>query len=409
MVSDHETDIGLIIEAARTVLKYRSFARACRKIFEICKQKTGATAGYVALLSEDGTKNEVIFLDSGGLPCSVDPSLPMPIRGLRGNAYQLGKPVYDNHFEDSEWMKFIPEGHTALTNVMFAPLVLDEKAIGLIGLANKPHGFTPEDTEWTAIFAEIAAIALYDSFLMESLRKSEKKYRDAFNRAKLFQGLLAHDMNNILQAIISSVEVSKRVIEQKEHPDLFEMLKLIERQFERGKVLIKRVQKLSLLEEQASLLKKMEIGEILRTAIKNVKESFKSRKVEIQTYFTQKYYSSTNTILLDVFENILQNAVMYNKQEVVEVSIHITPIADNNTKYLKIEFSDNGIGLSDDRKKLIFQSIQNSGGSKTGMGIGLSLVKKALEIFKGKIWVEDRIKGDHTKGAKFVILLPDVS
>ncbi|MHA1129484.1 MAG: sensor histidine kinase [Candidatus Helarchaeota archaeon] len=153
----------------------------------------------------------------------------------------------------------------------------------------------------------------------------------------------------------------------------------------------------------------MEIGEILRTAIKNVKESFKSRKVEIQTYFTQKYYSSTNTILLDVFENILQNAVMYNKQEVVEVSIHITPIADNNTKYLKIEFSDNGIGLSDDRKKLIFQSIQNSGGSKTGMGIGLSLVKKALEIFKGKIWVEDRIKGDHTKGAKFVILLPDVS
>jgi signal transduction histidine kinase len=40
------------------------------------------------------------------------------------------------------------------------------------------------------------------------------------------------------------------------------------------------------------------------------------------------------------------------------------------------------------------------------MGLGLSLVKKTIDRYNGKIWVEDRIKGDHTKGTNFIILIP---
>jgi signal transduction histidine kinase len=39
------------------------------------------------------------------------------------------------------------------------------------------------------------------------------------------------------------------------------------------------------------------------------------------------------------------------------------------------------------------------------MGIGLSLVKKIIEEYTGKVWVENRIKGDHTKGSNFIVLL----
>jgi two-component system cell cycle sensor histidine kinase/response regulator CckA len=165
------------LEAAHSLLEGRDFESAARSIFDSCKRLTGASAGYVALLSEDGSENEVLFLDSGGRDCSVDPSLPMPIRGLRAEAYRTGKPVYDNSFSESEWMEYMPDGHTTLDNVMFAPLMIEGKAVGLLGLANKPEGFDDHDMKVAAAFAEYSAIGLKNAQAEEALRESEEKYR----------------------------------------------------------------------------------------------------------------------------------------------------------------------------------------------------------------------------------------
>jgi signal transduction histidine kinase len=43
-----------------------------------------------------------------------------------------------------------------------------------------------------------------------------------------------------------------------------------------------------------------------------------------------------------------------------------------------------------------------------GMGIGLFLVKSLVDSFGGKVWIADRVPGDYTKGAKFVVMLPAV-
>ena len=43
------------------------------------------------------------------------------------------------------------------------------------------------------------------------------------------------------------------------------------------------------------------------------------------------------------------------------------------------------------------------------MGLGLSLVRKILESYNGKIWVENRIEGDHTQGSNFKILIPEAT
>ncbi|MEW6137761.1 MAG: PAS domain S-box protein [Thermodesulfobacteriota bacterium] len=149
-----------LVECARAFLQHREFEDASRILFDKCKQIIGATSGYVALLSEDGSENEVLFLDAGGLPCTVDESLPMPIRGLRGDAYRTGKPVFDNDFRRSKWMEFMPEGHVALKNVLFAPMVISGKAVGLVGLANKPQEFTESDVGVIREFTEFAAVGL---------------------------------------------------------------------------------------------------------------------------------------------------------------------------------------------------------------------------------------------------------
>jgi len=99
-----------LLAAARAVLAFPDFASAARVIFDNCKDLTGAQAGYVALLKADGSENEVLFLDAGGMPCTVDPNLPMPIRGLRAEAYRTRRAVYENGFSASPWMKFMPPG-----------------------------------------------------------------------------------------------------------------------------------------------------------------------------------------------------------------------------------------------------------------------------------------------------------
>ncbi|MFW9910820.1 MAG: ATP-binding protein [Candidatus Thorarchaeota archaeon] len=40
-------------------------------------------------------------------------------------------------------------------------------------------------------------------------------------------------------------------------------------------------------------------------------------------------------------------------------------------------------------------------------GVGLTLVKQINDQYNGKVWVEDRVKGDFTKGTRVVIMLPN--
>ncbi|MFZ0280624.1 MAG: HAMP domain-containing sensor histidine kinase, partial [Bacteroidales bacterium] len=76
----------------------------------------------------------------------------------------------------------------------------------------------------------------------------------------------------------------------------------------------------------------------------------------------------------------------------------------NSHNYVIINFSDKGIGISEEELKMIFQPFyraKNTIGTK-GHGIGLSLVEKIIALHKGKITVRSEIK----KGSIFTISLP---
>ena len=153
--------------------KFQEVGDIFRMILDSCKDAVGFSAGYVALLSPDGLENEVVHLDSGGLPCLVDPSLPMPVRGLRQKAYEKGEAVFENRFALSPWAAFMPEGHATLDNVLFAPLVAEDRVIGLLGMANKPGGFTEADAKVASGFGRMAAAALVYSRTASRLKQAE--------------------------------------------------------------------------------------------------------------------------------------------------------------------------------------------------------------------------------------------
>lgn len=162
-------------ESAYALLAHHDFYNSAQEIFRQCKNLLGANAGYVALLSDDGSENEVLFLDEGLYDCRVDPELPMPIRGFRSEVYWGMKASYINDFMDREdFVKFMPPGHVRLENVLFAPLIIGGKAVGLMGLSNKEGGFNDQDLFLATRFAELAAVALNNSRTMEMLEERER-------------------------------------------------------------------------------------------------------------------------------------------------------------------------------------------------------------------------------------------
>ncbi|MCP3683710.1 MAG: PAS domain S-box protein, partial [bacterium] len=178
-----EKEISALLKASEAVLLDKEFKDCAMSIFKECKNLLGATAGYVALLSDDGIENEVLFLDAGGRTCTVDESLPMPIRGLRAESYKSGKAVYDNDFMQSKWIKFMPGGHMTLDNVMFAPLNIEGKTVGIMGMANKEGGFNENDARLAAAFGDLAAIALSNSRNLGKLKHSQDELDRMFQFA----------------------------------------------------------------------------------------------------------------------------------------------------------------------------------------------------------------------------------
>ncbi len=203
-----QAEVEALLKSARAVLENKEFSQTARTIFETCKDLIGANAGYVAL--EKGDYNEAIFLDPGADLCLVDPTLPMPIRGLRAEAYASGKIVFDNNFPASENSKYLPDGHAELENVMFSPLTVDQRVVGLLGLANKPGGFNEQDTIMATAFGELAAIALMNSWAAQKILRA----RDELENRVVERTRALEEMNEALRAEVMERKWAETRLEQ---------------------------------------------------------------------------------------------------------------------------------------------------------------------------------------------------
>ena len=243
----------------------------------------------------------------------------------------------------------------------------------------------------------------------EKLKESEVRYRIAYERANLYGDLVAHDINNILHVISSSLELSSLYFNSPEKLNrIKELYEISKEQITRGAKLISNVHKLSKIDDSEKNLKKTNINNFLKEAIRYVKQSFPNKHIQIDTELGDiDLYINANDLLLDVFENLLINSIRHNGNPDIEICVKASKISENNKKLIKFEFKDNGIGINDERKETIFTRRKGFDMKAGGMGIGLSLVKKIINSYNGKIWVEDRIKDEFAKGSNFVFLIPE--
>ncbi|MFX0005977.1 MAG: PAS domain S-box protein [Candidatus Hermodarchaeota archaeon] len=245
----------------------------------------------------------------------------------------------------------------------------------------------------------------------QALKLSENNYKEAYDMANFYKDLFTHDMNNILQIINSSAEIISFQLGDSEKSLFIENLtNMIKSQIDRGSKLISDVRTLTSLDEEQIALDKIDISRFMNESIKFVRKAYPERRLSIiAENLNQKYYIVGNELIQDVFDNILINAAKYNENTIVDIKINISKVTIEKKGYIQIEFMDNGIGVIDQRKEMIFQPGHREVKGTKGMGIGLSLVSKIIDIFNGKIWVEDKVKGDYSQGSKFIILLPETN
>jgi signal transduction histidine kinase len=240
-------------------------------------------------------------------------------------------------------------------------------------------------------------------------KQSEERYREAYNQANLYKDLIAHDMNNILQNIRSSIELSTFYLKDSKNIDgIKELHRIIEEQVTRGANLVTNVHKLSEIGKYKIRLNKINPIKILEERIEYILNSYPNEEINIRKdYLEEPIMVQGNDLLMDVFENIIINAIKHNQHPVKVIQIKISREEIRDLNWIRFEFIDNGIGISDSDKENIFRGLYKSkvGG---GMGVGLSLVRKIIENHDGKIWVENRFEEDHSKGSNFIILLKEV-
>ncbi|MFX1600842.1 MAG: sensor histidine kinase [Promethearchaeota archaeon] len=236
----------------------------------------------------------------------------------------------------------------------------------------------------------------------------ENRYQKAYIRAKCFKGLFTHDVSNLFHIISNSFEVCEMLLKEGiRTEEILEYFKLIEEQINRGKKLVRNFRCLSELEEFEMPLGPIDLLENLNNAIRYVQVNFPKRSVDIKVNSkTERIYVIANELLLDVFENIFLNSIIYNKNELVQIEVLISQITKFRKRFIKLEFKDNGIGIDDTRKYKILREGQRKSKNSRNMGIGLSLVANFINLCEGEMWIEDRVKGDSSKGSNFVITIP---
>ena len=240
------------------------------------------------------------------------------------------------------------------------------------------------------------------------LKMSETKYKEAYERENFYKDLFTHDTRNILQSMLGSLElceINAESIEKNE--ELKNILKLFKEQVYRGANLVKNVRTFTELTESEITLKSVDAKLVLNNAVKLIEHYKEKNKINItiecqsDTCFVQ-----ANDFLIDVFENILINSIIHNQSQIIEIIVKIYKSTDNRNHVLNFEFIDNGAGIPEYKKEIIFTRFKKESNSVSGMGFGLSLVKTILDKYNAKIKVKSKVKDDHTKGSIFLITFP---
>jgi PAS domain S-box-containing protein len=233
-------------------------------------------------------------------------------------------------------------------------------------------------------------------------RHTERELRLAKAQAELYLDLISHDISNMNQVGLGFLEIALDTLDLDESGRAI-ILKSMSA-LESSSQLIDKVRKLQKARSGELSVQEVDLGRTLGD-VRDYFMRINAGDVNIDYEQVAGCKVMANELLYDVFSNIVDNAIKHaNDKPVVEIRLKEVDECDETLYMVTIE--DNGPGVPDELKDQVFDRFRRGDTRAKGRGLGLYLAKTLVESYDGRIWVEDRVPGDHAKGSKFVVLLP---
>ena len=240
------------------------------------------------------------------------------------------------------------------------------------------------------LFAASAIILiLFGAILLRLLRYLDEQKMMADLRND-FSYAMVHDMKSPLSSIIMGARFlhsgkvdDKPAIKEKYYA-------IIESEAEHLLALVNKLLTISKLENKKLILNKQDVN--LEPIIDDIVEKAKAKtdkNIDFIVDLLERHVLADEQYLAEAISNLVDNAIKYSKEN---IEIRIT--TQSSDKYVLLKVRDNGIGISREDQRIIFDKFgraavheQNRKGGVSGFGLGLNYVDQVMQAHGGKVTV----------------------
>jgi CheY-like chemotaxis protein len=271
-----------------------------------------------------------------------------------------------------------PEGHPPLNSFAGIPFYHNKKIIGMVGIANKPKGYTLDYITSLNPFFDTCS-TLISSY---KIQDSQKQIEETNN---IFMSQVSHDMRTPLNGIFGYCQLLEMSIDV-DNDELHDYIVSIKNCSNRLLGLIDDILCITKTVVDVNIVE-INLLDFLVEMEKMIAPMASKNNIKIINEINNDFNILVDRKIIGVvFSNLLTNAIKYNKNG--GTVILRTNVIDS--EYINIDIKDTGVGIEKDDLNKIFDPFYR--GSITahieGNGIGLSIVKKYVSSINGDISVE---------------------
>ena len=338
--------------------------------------------------------------------------------GIGGRMIQTGERlVFDDVQTDERYRSLTASGAVRSLGFTAAggfPIRSKEKIIGVLYVANRvKHRFAADELQLIESVTQEIGVAVENARLFAEVKektsellKMNEELQEATRVKSEFIAAMSHELRTPLNIIIGNADLTGDEFFGELNTEQKEALQKVSRYARILLRMINDVLTLTRLEaKKMSLdLSTVEIGEIIALAQTHVEQMNRDNHLEVRWDVEQNVPPlRTDPLKLEeILQNLIGNAFKFTPRGSVEVRVRSIREQD------RIEFSvaDTGIGIEPHDLGKIFKEFEQlkeaHTGNQSGVGLGLSIVKKYLELMQGDI----RVESHPGQGSTFTISLP---